>query len=61
MIAGGPLVGEPAETIEAVAQTIRAGARGIIVGRNIWQRERSVAEKVLDQIAALTREVSFAD
>jgi len=61
VIAGGPLAGEPADTIEAVAETIRAGARGVIVGRNIWQRERVVAEKTLAEIASLTRSVSFND
>lgn len=61
VIAGGPLSGEPADTVDAVAQTIRAGARGVIVGRNIWQRERAAAEKTLGEIADLTRGVSFAD
>lgn len=61
VIAGGPLAGEPADTVDAVAQTIRAGARGVIVGRNIWQRERTVADKVLGEIATLTRGVSFTD
>jgi class I fructose-bisphosphate aldolase len=61
VIAGGPLSGDPEETIDAVAGTIRAGARGVIVGRNIWQRERVDGEKTLSRIAALTRSVSFAD
>ncbi|TKG64920.1 class I fructose-bisphosphate aldolase [Prauserella endophytica] len=61
VIAGGPLSGEPSDTVDAVGQTIRAGARGVIVGRNIWQRERPVAEKVLSEIATLTRSVSFPD
>lgn len=61
VIAGGPLAGEPSDTVNAVAQTIRAGARGVIVGRNIWQRERTAAEKVLAEIAALTREQKFED
>lgn len=60
VIAGGPLAGEPAETVDAIAQTIRAGARGVIVGRNIWQRERAQAEDVLSQVSVLTREASFA-
>lgn len=60
VIAGGPLSGDPVDTIDAVAQTIRAGARGIIVGRNIWQRERAAGEKTLSEIAALTRSVAFA-
>ncbi|RYF51751.1 MAG: deoxyribose-phosphate aldolase [Cytophagaceae bacterium] len=61
VIAGGPLAGDPSETIDAVAQTIRAGARGVIVGRNIWQRDRRSAEQVLGDIAGLTRQVSFED
>ncbi|MGH3640482.1 MAG: class I fructose-bisphosphate aldolase [Mycobacterium sp.] len=60
VIAGGPLSGEVSETVEAVAGTLRAGARGVIVGRNIWQRERSEGETVLKEIAALTHDVSFA-
>lgn len=61
VIAGGPLAGGPEDTIDAVAQTIRSGARGVIVGRNIWQRERSQGEKTLSEIAALTRSVKFND
>ena len=61
VIAGGPLSGAPADTIDAVAQTIRSGARGVIVGRNIWQRERSAGETTLAEIARLTRSVRFDD
>lgn len=61
VIAGGPLSGPPAETIDAVAQTIRSGARGVIVGRNIWQRERKAGEETLAAIAKLTRSVKFND
>lgn len=35
----------------AVAQTIRAGARGVIVGRNIWQRELAAGKQTLAEIA----------
>ena len=61
VIAGGPLAGGPDETITAVGETIRAGARGVIVGRNIWQRERKSAEHTLAEIAKLTRSVKFDD
>jgi fructose-bisphosphate aldolase, class I len=61
VIAGGPLAGGVADTVDAVAQTIRSGARGVIVGRNIWQRERSEGEKVLAQIAELTHMYTFND
>jgi fructose-bisphosphate aldolase, class I len=61
VIAGGPLAGSPADTVEAVAQTIRSGARGVIVGRNIWQRARADGEKTLADVAALTRTFQFND
>lgn len=61
VIAGGPMAGSPADTVDAVSQTIRSGARGVIVGRNIWQRERSAGEKVLADVAALTRKYRFDD
>jgi class I fructose-bisphosphate aldolase len=61
VIAGGPLSGPPSETIDAVAQTLRAGARGVIVGRNIWQRDRKTGEETISEIAKLTRAVKFSD
>jgi class I fructose-bisphosphate aldolase len=61
VIAGGPLSGPPSETIEAVAGTLRGGARGVIVGRNIWQRDRKTGEETIAAIAKLTRNVKFQD
>jgi class I fructose-bisphosphate aldolase len=61
VIAGGPLSGDPSETVEAVRQTIDAGARGVIVGRNIWQRGESEATDTLNEIAKLTHGVTFSD
>ncbi|MBD8554441.1 deoxyribose-phosphate aldolase [Rhizobium sp. CFBP 8762] len=61
VIAGGPLSGPPSETVDAVAQTLRGGARGVIVGRNIWQRDRQSGVDTLAQIAKLTRNVTFND
>ncbi|MBT2233698.1 class I fructose-bisphosphate aldolase [Nonomuraea sp. NEAU-A123] len=55
VIAGGPRAGEPAETVEAVRQTVVAGARGIIVGRNIWQRPLPEAHAIVERLAALSR------
>jgi len=55
VIAGGPLSGDVDQTVEAVRQTIDAGARGVIVGRNIWQREEAEAVETLTKIAKLSR------
>ena len=61
VIAGGPMAGSSSDTVDAVAQTIRSGARGVIVGRNIWQRERSEGETTLAEIAKITRSMQFDD
>lgn len=61
VIAGGPLAGKPSDTVDAVSQTIRSGARGVIVGRNIWQRDRKAGEQTLAEIAKLTKNVHFDD
>lgn len=61
VIAGGPLAGDPDDTVDAVAQTLRAGARGVIVGRNIWQRDPASAQQTLDKIRELTLGKSFSN
>jgi fructose-bisphosphate aldolase, class I len=52
------LSGHSDEVVNAVRQTIDAGARGVIVGRNIWQREEADALATLEKIAKLTRGVT---
>lgn len=37
-IAGGPATGSDAEALEMVRGAMRAGARGVMIGRNVWQR-----------------------
>jgi fructose-bisphosphate aldolase, class I len=54
VIAGGPLSGDVDQTVDAVRQTIDAGARGVIVGRNIWQRKEAEAVETLTKIAKLS-------
>ncbi|WP_281406632.1 hypothetical protein [Rhizobium sp. P44RR-XXIV] len=44
-----------------MAQAIRGGARGVIVGCNIWQRDRKTGEETIAEIAKLTRNVRFRD
>jgi class I fructose-bisphosphate aldolase len=55
VIAGGPRTGDAPETVDAVRQTVIAGARGIIVGRNIWQRDLPQAHAIVDMLAVLSR------
>ena len=37
LIAGGPKLGSDLEVLEMVAGAMRAGAKGVSIGRNIWQ------------------------
>jgi class I fructose-bisphosphate aldolase len=60
VIAGGPRAGDAADTVDAVRQTVVAGARGIIVGRNVWQRDLPEAHAIVEQLAALSRTGSHA-
>ncbi|MDT3442284.1 MULTISPECIES: class I fructose-bisphosphate aldolase [unclassified Pseudofrankia] len=55
VIAGGPRTGNAVDTVDAVRQTVVAGARGIIVGRNIWQRDLPQAHAIVAELAALSR------
>jgi len=55
VIAGGPRTGDAAGTVDAVRETVVAGARGIIVGRNIWQRNLPEAHTLVAQLAELSR------
>jgi class I fructose-bisphosphate aldolase len=59
VVAGGSLSGSTADNVEAVRQSVRGGARGVIVGRNVWQRARHEGDLVLAEIAGLTRTVRF--
>ncbi|MCF8566704.1 hypothetical protein LLE49_18420 [Alicyclobacillus tolerans] len=39
ILLGGPKGSSDAELLQAVADAMRAGARGVAIGRNVWQRE----------------------
>jgi len=38
LIAGGPATGSDAAALEMVRGAVDAGARGVMIGRNVWQR-----------------------
>ena len=38
VVAGGPKTGSDAEFLSMVKDTVQAGAAGVIIGRNVWQR-----------------------
>ncbi|MGH9066208.1 MAG: class I fructose-bisphosphate aldolase, partial [Acidimicrobiales bacterium] len=47
VIMGGELSGGPAEVVEQVGQAVAAGARGVVIGRNLWQRPPEVTRELV--------------
>jgi fructose-bisphosphate aldolase / 2-amino-3,7-dideoxy-D-threo-hept-6-ulosonate synthase len=55
IVAGGPLTSKTDEAVlQLAAQCVRAGADGIIFGRNVWQHPRM--EKMIDALCAIVHE-----
>lgn len=52
VLLGGSLSGSESSLIAQVRDAMRAGARGIAIGRNIWQRPREQGIKILQDLAA---------
>ncbi len=50
---GGPKTGTTAELISMVADAVKAGASGIVIGRRVWQRPIEEAEGLLEKLAAV--------
>jgi class I fructose-bisphosphate aldolase len=58
VIAGGPRAENTDEMIEIARDAIAAGARGLVLGRNVWQRPPSEATAVMAALARVAREGS---
>ena len=55
VVAGGPLSGDAASTVNDIKLAIEASAQGVVVGRKIWQRPEAEAADMMAQIAEITR------
>jgi fructose-bisphosphate aldolase, class I len=53
VILGGPAGGETEELYRLVADAMAAGARGITIGRRVWQRPVEEAAEVLGRLASI--------
>ena len=51
VVAGGPLDGGPDDLLQQVRDVVSAGAAGLIVGRNVWQRAQSDADRIMEEMA----------
>jgi class I fructose-bisphosphate aldolase len=55
VVAGGPLSGDAASTLKDVTDAISAGAQGVVVGRKVWQRPEEEADRMIAEMASITR------
>lgn len=53
MILGGPAQGTAEDLCTMVEQAIGAGARGITIGRRVWQRPIDEATDLLRRLAGI--------
>lgn len=56
VVAGGPLSGDSASTLQDIKDAVSAGAQGVVVGRKIWQRPQEEASALIGDVARITRE-----
>jgi class I fructose-bisphosphate aldolase len=50
VILGGPRTGEPESVLELAEEAIANGARGMVIGRNVWQRPPEVTRHLMQRL-----------
>lgn len=60
VILGGPAGYSSSEVLAIVRDAFAAGAAGIIIGRNIWQRTSDERSRLLGEIIAIAHEKQFS-
>jgi class I fructose-bisphosphate aldolase len=60
VILGGPAQGTTDELCEMVGASVAAGARGITIGRRVWQRPVEEAAEVLSRLSAIVHDGTAA-
>ncbi len=53
VILGGPRSGTPEGVLDLAAEAVSHGARGIVIGRNVWQRERDVTVSLVRRLRGI--------
>lgn len=56
VIAGGPMTGSYADAVREVEEAVKAGAQGLIVGRNVWSREPAEAQRMMSDLVRIAAE-----
>jgi fructose-bisphosphate aldolase, class I len=57
VILGGPRSGTAEGVVSLAEEAIRHGARGIVIGRNVWQRPPDVTRDLMRQLHAVVHDV----
>ena len=50
VILGGPRTGEPDAVLTLAEEAVEHGARGIVIGRNVWQRPPDVTRRLMGRL-----------
>jgi len=50
VILGGPRSGDPEGVIALAGEAVEHGARGIVIGRNVWQRPPDVTRELMQRL-----------
>lgn len=53
VILGGPVATSPGQLIEIVDEALSAGASGIVIGRNVWQRPDELRRRLLRSLVGV--------
>jgi class I fructose-bisphosphate aldolase len=50
VILGGPRTGAPEDVLTFAAEAVEHGARGMVIGRNVWQRPPKVTRRLMQRL-----------
>lgn len=53
VILGGPRSGHPEDVLRLAEEAVEHGARGIVIGRNVWQRPPDMTRHLMQQLHAI--------
>lgn len=53
VILGGPRSGDPEDVLRLAEEAVGSGARGIVIGRNVWQRPPDVTRDLMQRLHAI--------
>jgi class I fructose-bisphosphate aldolase len=50
VILGGPRSGEADAVLDLAREALASGARGLVIGRNVWQRPPEVTRRLMREL-----------